>query len=86
MFRKLLSEPGTTYTALGCEGASILMDTLDRCDIKTSRSCVNYLLRHTEGFERIFGKISIHPDGKAERPLFVNVIKDQQMKFLVKVY
>lgn len=85
-FNKLFSEPSTSYAALGCEGTSILLHAMDRCDNKTNRSCVNYMLRHTEGFEGLFGKITIRDDGKAERPIFVNVIEDQGMKFVVKVY
>lgn len=86
LFKKLFSEPGTSYTALGCEGASIFLNALDRCDNLTNRSCVNFMLRTTKGFEGIFGRITIREDGKAERPIFVNDIEDRQMKFLVKVY
>ena len=44
------------------------------------------MLRDTVDFEGLFGTISITAEGKAERPLFVNVFKDQHLKFLVKVY
>jgi len=86
MFNKLFAEQGTTYTALGCEGTSILLHAMDRCDNKTNRSCVNYMLRNTEEFDGLLGKIAIRDNGKAERPILVNVIEDQKMKFLVKVY
>jgi len=59
---------------------------MDRCDNKTNRSCVNYMLRNTEEFDGLLGKIAIRDNGKAERPILVNVIEDQKMKFLVKVY
>lgn len=85
-FDTLYSEPGTTYTALGCEGTSIFLHALNRCSNKTNRSCVNYMLRNTKEFDGLFGKLAIHENGKAERPIFVNIIEDQEMKFLVKVY
>jgi len=85
-FKKLYSERGTTYTALASEGTSILQQAIDRCETKTDRNCVNTTLRDTDEFEGLFGKISIHRDGKAERPIFVNIIKDGKLEFLVKVY
>ncbi|MGW8161764.1 MAG: ABC transporter substrate-binding protein [Desulfobulbales bacterium] len=86
IFKKSFSAIETSYAGLGCEGASILLNALNRCYNKTNRACVNHMLRNTEGFEGLFGRISIHEDGKAERPIFVNTIEDQQMKSLVKVY
>lgn len=85
-FKEFFSEPGTTYTALGAEGTSILLYAIERCDSKSDRRCVNTMLRHTDQFEGIFGKISIYESGKAERPIFVNVIDGQDLKLLVKVY
>jgi branched-chain amino acid transport system substrate-binding protein len=85
-FKEFFPEPGTTYTALGAEGTSILLYAIERCDSKSDRTCVNTMLRHTDQFEGIFGKISIYENGKAERPIFVNVIDGQDLKLLVKVY
>ena len=44
------------------------------------------MLRYTKGFEVFSGRLTIREDGKAERPVFVNHIAGQEMKFLVKVY
>ena len=44
------------------------------------------MLRYTKGFEVLFGRLTIGEDGKAERPIFVNRIAGQDLKFLVKVY
>ena len=44
------------------------------------------MLRDTIDFEGLFGPININPEGKTERPLFVNVFEDRRLKFLVKVY
>jgi branched-chain amino acid transport system substrate-binding protein len=86
VFGDRFSDPGTTYTALACEGTSILLKAMDRCGSNVNKTCVNDMLRSTEDFEGLFGKISIRADGKAGRPIFVNVIDHQKLKFLVKVY
>ena len=44
------------------------------------------MLRNTQELDGLLGKIAIHDNGKAERPIFVNIIKDQKMEFLVKVH
>jgi len=86
LFEKSFSVRGTSYSGLGCEGASILIHALDRCDDPSDRMCVNSMLRDTKGFIGLFGRISIYENGKSERPIFVNVIDGQELKFLVKVY
>jgi branched-chain amino acid transport system substrate-binding protein len=86
LYGKHFSDPGTSYMGLACEGTSILMSAINRCDNKSNTACVNYMLRSTTGFEGLFGKISIHEDGTAERPIFVNIIKNLEANFLVKVY
>lgn len=86
LFRKQFSEPVTTYSGLGCEGTSLLLNAMNHCSNEIHRSCVNLMLRNTKVFEGLLGRISIHEDGKTERPVIVNEIEDQEMKFLVKVY
>jgi hypothetical protein len=44
------------------------------------------MIRSTHDFKGIMGKISIGPDGKAARPLFINAIHGGEMKYIVKVY
>jgi len=44
------------------------------------------MIRSTLDFEGIMGKISIGPNGKAARPLFINAIYGGKMKYIVKVY
>lgn len=85
-FKKNFPGQLTTYTALGCEGTSIFLHAVDRCENKKDRECVNRMLRDTQKFDGLLGKIAIHGNGKAERPIFLNVIKDQEMKFLIKVH
>jgi len=86
LFRKNFPEGGTSYTVLGGEGMSVLTHAIDRCSNKYDRLCVNRMLRYTQGFEVFSGRLTIREDGKAERPVFVNYIAGQEMKFLVKVY
>ena len=86
LYAQLFSEDGTSYAGLGCEGTSILLNAMNRCDNKSDRTCVNDMLRDTRGFEGLYGRITIHENGKTERPIFVNIIEDQKMKFLVKVH
>lgn len=86
IFKKLFTETQTSYTGLGCEGASLLMNAMDRCGKEIHRPCVNLMLRNTDSFEGIFGKITIQENGKTERPVIMNVIEGQKMTFLVKVY
>lgn len=85
-FKKKSPGQLTTYTALSCEGTSIFLHAIDRCENKKDRECVNKMLRNTQQLDGLLGKIAIHENGKAERPIFVNIIKDQKMKSLVKVY
>jgi len=85
-YRKLFTERPTSFTLLGCEGASLLIHAMDRCYDKYNRLCINQMLRNTQGFEGLYGSITIHGDGKAERPIFVNHIVGQEQEFLVKVY
>lgn len=85
-YRKLFTERPTSFTLLGCEGASILIHAMDRCYDKYNRLCINEMLHNTRGFEGLYGRITIHEDGKAERPIFVNHIVGQEPEFLVKVH
>lgn len=86
LFEKNFHEPETSYAALGCEGTSILLQAMERCEDKTDRLCINSMLRNTEKFEGLQSRITFHGSGKAERPVIMNIIKDEKMKFLIKVY
>ena len=76
----------TTYTALGVEGYALLVDAMNRCNPSGDRSCIKNMLRSTHDFKGIMGKISIGPNGKASRPLYINAIHGGKMKYIVKVY
>jgi len=76
----------TTYTALGVEGYAFLVDAMNRCNTPGDRSCINNMIRSTHDFKGIMGKISIGPNGKASRPLYINAIHGGKMKYIVKVY
>lgn len=76
----------TSYTAMGVEGMAILLDAMNRCDDPANRQCINRQVRSTVDFEGLQGKISIDSNGKADRPLLINAIKNSQLKYIVKVY
>lgn len=76
----------TTGTGLACEGTSLLLAAIDRCENSSDRECINNSLRSTKDFIGIDGKIQIHEDGKAERPIFINLIENGKLNFAVKVY
>ncbi len=76
----------TTGTGLACEGTSLLLAAIDRCEDSHDRECINNSLRNTDDFIGIDGKIQIHENGKAERPIFINLIENGKLNFVVKVY
>ena len=86
LFNKKFDEVGTTFTGLGCEGMSVLMAAIDQCEDPTDRACINRMLRSTNGFSGLFGKIFIGSSGKTERPVFVNSINNGKLEFVVKIY
>lgn len=76
----------STFAALGTEGYAILLDALNRCRDPENRECVNHQIRSTINFTGLAGNISIGPDGKAQRPLFIESVQAGQPKFMLKVY
>ena len=85
-FRKLFNGRAKTYAAAGVEGYAILIDAIVRSGDYDDKSAINKSIRETVDFDGFLGKITIQPNGKAQRPLFVNTIEDGRLKFLVKVY
>lgn len=76
----------TSYTAMGVEGFSILLDAMNRCENPRDRDCINRKIRSTTGFEGLMGKITIDAKGKAHRPVIINAIENSRLKYVVKVY
>ncbi len=76
----------TSYAAMGIEGYALLMDAMNRCGDAGDRACINRQIRSTRNFTGVLGRISIGPDGKTDRPLFINAICGGNMKYIVKVY
>jgi branched-chain amino acid transport system substrate-binding protein len=77
---------GTTYSALGAEGYAILLDAMNRCSDPADRECLNHQIRATTNFIGMTGKITITPNGKAQRPFYINAIQGGLSRFIVKVY
>ena len=78
--------PKSTFAALGVEGYTLLLDALNRCQEPEDRECVNHQIRSTSNFTGLAGSVTIGPDGKAQRPLFIESIQNGQSQFIVKVY
>jgi len=76
----------TTYWGLGVEGYAILLNALNRCSDPEDRECLNNQIRSTTNFIGMTGKITITPNGKAQRPLFINSIQGGLLRFIIKVY
>lgn len=85
-FKEEFNQIGTTFSGLGCEGTSVLLDAMDRCEDTSDRACINRTLRSTNGFVGLFGKLYIGSNGKTERPVFINMIKDTDLKLVIKIY
>ena len=86
IFETSFDAVATTGTGLACEGTSLLLAAIDRCEDSHDRECINNSLRNTNDFIGIDGKIQIHENGKAERPIFINRVKNGKLNFVVKVY
>jgi len=85
-FQQSFSGQGTVLAAQGAEGTSIMIGAINRCPEQSDRLCINQKLRNTKDFTGLFGKISIGTDGKAERPIFINIIDSSKLRSVVKVY
>ncbi|WP_136809016.1 ABC transporter substrate-binding protein [Desulfosediminicola flagellatus] len=86
IFESSFDVPGTTFAGLGCEGTSLVMTAMERCEDSASRSCINTMLRSSIPLTGLFGRIRINPDGRAERPVFINIIEGTDMHSVVKIY
>jgi branched-chain amino acid transport system substrate-binding protein len=78
--------PRSTFAALGVEGYTLLLEAMNRCQDPEDRECVNHQIRSTVNFTGLAGKVTIGPDGKAQRPLFIESIQAGQSEFIAKVY
>ncbi len=85
-FKEEFNQIGTTFSGLGCEGTSVLLAAMDRCEDTSDRACINRMLRSTDGFAGLFGKLYIGSNGKTERPVFINMIEDTDLKLVIKIY
>ena len=77
---------GSTFTILGSEGAAVLINALNRATAPYEPQDVKKELNRTSDFEGFSGTISIDEDGKAIRPVYVNIIKAGKLDLVVKVY
>ncbi len=86
LFHSIFGTSGSTFAALGAEGMAILQNAMNKCQSKTDRECINRMVRGTHNFEGVMGRLAVRSDGKTERPLIVNRIREGRNYSLVKVY
>lgn len=75
-----------TFAALACEGTSIILAAMNGCRDSADKECLNRRLRNSGDFTGLFDIIRINSNGKTDRPVYINTINGNEMKFLVKVY
>jgi branched-chain amino acid transport system substrate-binding protein len=85
-FTDLFDSRKNTFTGLGVEGYALLVDAINRCASSNDRQCINAELRSTHRFEGTMARISIDEHGRADRPVYVNTIRDGLLESVVKVY
>ncbi len=85
-FRSHYKTRDSIYPAAGFEGTTLLMDVMNRCKNPAENECINTQLHNTTNFEGLMGKITIRANGKVQRPLIVNRIRENRLKLVVKVY
>lgn len=44
------------------------------------------MLKRTDRFTELFGKLYIRDNGKTERPMFINTIEDTELKHVMKIH
>ncbi len=86
VFSSLFDTKNRFYPALGIEGMAVLMTAINRCSSTADGICINKKIHEIEDFEGLLGQITIQPSGKVLRPLYINRIQGNQLKFIVKVY
>ncbi len=84
-FKKLFNTPATTITALGCEGTHVVLTAIENCGKDPQNECVNRMIRSGNEFEGILDSFFIGLDGKAQRPVYINKVRNQRLRFLFKV-
>lgn len=86
VFKSLFDTKNLFYPALGVEGMAVLTTAMNRCSNPADTICINEKIHEIKDFEGVLGNITIQPSGKVLRPLYINRIEGDQLKFIVKVY
>ena len=84
-FNKLFNSPATTITALGCEGTHVALTAIEKCGKDPQNECINRMIRSGNEFEGILDPIVIGLDGNAQRPVYINKIRNKRLRFLLRV-
>lgn len=84
-YDRMFSDETTTDTALGVEAYRTIFDAIEACTDRSDTACVNQSLRSGRRQRGILSGFSIQPDGKARRPIYINTLKNNRLKMVVKV-
>lgn len=84
-FKQLFKVRGTTITGLGCEGTQVVLTAIEKCGKDPQNECINRMIRSGNEFEGILEPFIIDLNGKAERPAYINKIRNKRLRFLLKV-
>jgi len=77
---------GASYSVLACEGTSILFEAMNACERPYESEPLDAALREIRGFEGYSGPLSIGQDGRADRAVYVNTVRNGKLQHVVKVY
>jgi ABC-type branched-subunit amino acid transport system substrate-binding protein len=84
-YNSLFENKGTTFAALGIEGMALLQKVMNTCPDPADSQCLMDTLQSGITFEGFMTPITITPDGKAVRPVYINGIQGDKLTFIAKV-
>lgn len=84
-YESLFDDEGTTFAALGIEGMILLEKTMNTCPEPINAQCLVDTLQSGITFQGLMTDITITPEGKAVRPVYINGIRGGRLIFIAKV-
>jgi branched-chain amino acid transport system substrate-binding protein len=85
-YAKLFDSEPNTYTIAGAESIALLMDAMNRAKSGDTQGEINQQIRKTKNFMGFNGRVTIDSKGKSQRPLIINTIEHDKLKFVVRVH
>ncbi len=85
-YEKMFSDKASTDTTLGVESYQLIKYAINLCPDRHNATCINQKIRSAKIHQGVMSKFSIRANGKASRPVFVNLIEDGRLNLIVKVH